>query len=222
MATRERHCDGAVADEYGAGKRRSGLRRTTYRSFRTRVSGSFDRDDRPKLEHERWLRPSAAGSVGHRSASRRRSARDRQRRRHGLLISSFSLSISPSAFCSLAVIVGHHSCSSARVVPRDDRFPDSRDGAALLLEAGAGVVSPRCFNGRVSLRAEARYVHDNREGGHGEPRRCWASKFRWVAPCASSSRCRSRRLSNASSSRKSSGRQRMPTAMASTTARSLT
>jgi len=53
---------------------------------------------------------------------------------------------------------------------RDDRFPDSRDGAALLLEAGAGVVSPRFFNERVSLRAEARYVHDNREGGHGEPR----------------------------------------------------
>lgn len=53
---------------------------------------------------------------------------------------------------------------------RDDRFPDSRDGAALLLEAGAGVVSPRFFGDRVSLRAEARYVHDSREGGHGEPR----------------------------------------------------
>lgn len=53
---------------------------------------------------------------------------------------------------------------------RDDRFPDSRDGAAFLLEAGAGVVSPRFFSDRVALRAEARYVHDNREGGHGEPR----------------------------------------------------
>ena len=55
-------------------------------------------------------------------------------------------------------------------IARDDRFPDERDGTGYLLQAGLGIVSPRFFGDRVSVRAEARYVRNSREGGNDEPR----------------------------------------------------
>ncbi|RYG66242.1 OmpA family protein, partial [bacterium] len=52
----------------------------------------------------------------------------------------------------------------------NDFFPDARDGFAPLVDVGAGIVSAPMFGRHVHLRAEARYVHDFSEGGHGEPR----------------------------------------------------
>jgi OOP family OmpA-OmpF porin len=52
----------------------------------------------------------------------------------------------------------------------DDFYPSSRAGAAAIANAGAGVVSPMLFGGRLRLRLEARYVRDFHEGGHPERR----------------------------------------------------
>jgi len=52
----------------------------------------------------------------------------------------------------------------------DDFFPNTRDGPALLAEAGVGVVTRRLTSYGIRFRVDARYVHDSKEGGHKEPR----------------------------------------------------
>ncbi|MBS0379719.1 MAG: OmpA family protein [Proteobacteria bacterium] len=52
----------------------------------------------------------------------------------------------------------------------DDFYPNHLAGAALLVDAGAGLTTRPLFGDRVSLRFEARYVRDSRDGGHSEPR----------------------------------------------------
>jgi OOP family OmpA-OmpF porin len=52
----------------------------------------------------------------------------------------------------------------------DDFYPNSRDGVAVTFEAGAGLISAPLFHRGVRLRVEGRYVHEQRENGHDEPR----------------------------------------------------
>lgn len=52
----------------------------------------------------------------------------------------------------------------------DDFYPNDRDGVAFLAEAGLGVVSAPLFRNGIRFRVDARYVHDAKEGGHGEGR----------------------------------------------------
>jgi OmpA-OmpF porin, OOP family len=52
----------------------------------------------------------------------------------------------------------------------DDFYPDTRDGVALILNAGIGVVSRPLLSTGIRFRLDARYVRDSHEGGHAEPR----------------------------------------------------
>jgi OOP family OmpA-OmpF porin len=52
----------------------------------------------------------------------------------------------------------------------DDFFPNSRDGAAFLAEAGGGLITRPLGRYGIQFRIDARYVHDGKEGGHEEPR----------------------------------------------------
>jgi len=52
----------------------------------------------------------------------------------------------------------------------DDFYPNTRDGAAILAEAGAGVVTKPLFSYGIRFRVDARYTHDGKEGGHEERR----------------------------------------------------
>ncbi len=52
---------------------------------------------------------------------------------------------------------------------RDDYYPNSRDGSGFVAEGAVGIVTGLIAD-RFALRLEGRYVHESREGGHGEPR----------------------------------------------------
>jgi OOP family OmpA-OmpF porin len=52
----------------------------------------------------------------------------------------------------------------------DDLYPNTRDGAAGIADAGVGVVTAPLFRNGIRLRVDARYVRDTHEGGHPEPR----------------------------------------------------
>jgi OOP family OmpA-OmpF porin len=52
----------------------------------------------------------------------------------------------------------------------DDLYPNSRDGAAYVAEAGAGVATRLLFGHRIRLRFDARWVHDGKQGGVNEYR----------------------------------------------------
>ena len=52
----------------------------------------------------------------------------------------------------------------------DDFYPNNRDGVAFIANAGLGVVTAPLFKNGIRLRLDARYVHDAKEGGHGEGR----------------------------------------------------
>jgi OOP family OmpA-OmpF porin len=52
----------------------------------------------------------------------------------------------------------------------DDFYPHTREGAALLAEAGIGIVTKPLFAYGLRFRLDARYVHDGFEGGHEERR----------------------------------------------------
>ncbi len=52
----------------------------------------------------------------------------------------------------------------------DDFYTSVRSGAAFAAEAGLGVVSMPLFSNGIRLRADARYVYDAKDGGHGEGR----------------------------------------------------
>jgi OmpA-OmpF porin, OOP family len=51
----------------------------------------------------------------------------------------------------------------------DDWHPNDR-GAKFLAEAGVGAVTRPFFPDALRFRLDARYVHDSKDGGHGEPR----------------------------------------------------
>lgn len=75
----------------------------------------------------------------------------------------------------------------------DDFYPNNRDGAAFIAEAGLGLVTRPLLAVGIRLRVDARYVHEQRKADTRKPASSPASRFRWVASNITSNTCRAKR-----------------------------